>query len=100
MTNGMSISSRYNNFNIRQKNLFNESAKIINNNLSKLRKKIDSKYLKDIEMKLNKISIDNIDYIEIRDEKELLLTSKNNNARLFIAYYIDNIRIIDNFILY
>ena len=51
-------------------------------------------------MKLNKISIDNIDYIEIRDEKELLLTSKNNNARLFIAYYIDNIRIIDNFILY
>ena len=45
-------------------------------------------------------NIDKIDYIEIRDEDNLELTNEKNKSRLFIAFYIGNIRIIDNFILY
>ena len=30
----------------------------------------------------------------------LELTNIKNNARLFVAFYIDRIRIVDNFILY
>ena len=40
-----------------------------------------------------------VDYLEVRDD-ELLLTQKNKNARLFISFYIEDIRIIDNFKLY
>ena len=100
MQNGMSFSSRYSNFNSSQKKIFKESAMIIMNNLDKLRKKIDPIYLKSIKTELTKININKIDYVETRDEVDLLPTFKNNSARLFVAYYIDNIRIIDNFILY
>ena len=100
MKNGMSFSSRYNNFNLSQENIFIESAKIIMINLKNLRKKIDSVYLKNIKESLNKISINKIDYVEVRNEINLLPELRNNNARLFVAYYIGNIRIVDNFILY
>ena len=100
MQNGMSFSSRYSNFNSSQKKIFKESAMIIMNNLNKLRKKIDPIYLESIKTELTKININKIDYVETRDEVDLLPTFKNNSARLFVAYYIDNIRIIDNFILY
>lgn len=100
MKNGMSFSSRYNNFNLSQENIFIESAKIIMINLKNLRKKIDSVCLKNIKKSLNKISINKIDYVEVRNEINLLPELRNNNARLFVAYYIGNIRIVDNFILY
>ena len=41
-----------------------------------------------------------IDYLEIRDENNLLPSIENKNSRLFLAFYIGSIRIIDNFILY
>ena len=100
MKNGMSFSSRYNNFNLYQQDLFNESAKIIIFNLNNLKKNIDSIYLQKIKEGLIKININKIEYIEVRDELNLLPTKKNKNARLFIAYYIDKTRVIDNFILY
>ena len=37
-----------------------------------------------------------IDYLEIRNLKNLKITKKIENSRLFIAYYLDNIRLIDN----
>ena len=41
--------------------------------------------------------IKNIDYIEIRDETNLnALNNSIQNARIFIAVYIDNVRLIDN----
>jgi pantoate--beta-alanine ligase len=37
-----------------------------------------------------------IDYLELRKKKDLKLTIKNNNSRLFIAYYLNKVRLIDN----
>ena len=37
-----------------------------------------------------------IDYLELRDKKNLKITKKNINSRLFIAYYINKVRLIDN----
>ena len=43
------------------------------------------------------INITKIDYLEIRNENDLEITNNYKSARLFIALYIDQIRIIDNF---
>ena len=37
-----------------------------------------------------------IDYLELRDTKNLKLTNKIKNAKIFIAYYINKVRLIDN----
>ena len=53
--------------------------------------------LNDYKKKLeNKYNI-KIDYLEFRDEKNLKLNNFKNNYRLFVAYTIDNVRLIDNF---
>jgi len=38
-----------------------------------------------------------IDYLELRNTKNLKLTKKIKNAKIFIAYYINRVRLIDNF---
>ena len=38
-----------------------------------------------------------IDYLEFRDEKKLKLNNIKDKYRLFVAYSIDNVRLIDNF---
>ena len=38
-----------------------------------------------------------IDYLELRDTKNLKLTNKIRNAKIFIAYYVNKVRLIDNF---
>ncbi len=38
-----------------------------------------------------------IDYLEFRDEKTLKLSNFKNKYRLFVAYNIDNVRLIDNY---
>ncbi|MDC3139266.1 pantoate--beta-alanine ligase [Candidatus Pelagibacter sp.] len=38
-----------------------------------------------------------VDYLEFRDEKNLKLNNFNNKYRLFVAYEIDNVRLIDNY---
>ena len=38
-----------------------------------------------------------IDYLEIRNEKYLTTLTKNMKIRLFVAYYINKVRLIDNF---
>ena len=38
----------------------------------------------------------NIDYLELRSKKNLKLVKKNKNSRLFIAYYLNKVRLIDN----
>ncbi len=54
-------------------------------NLSKLKKNLENKY---------KIKID---YLEFRDEKKLKLNNFKSKYRLFVAYYINGVRLIDNF---
>ncbi len=44
----------------------------------------------------NKFKI-KIDYLEFRDEKKLKLNNFNSDYRLFIAYHINGVRLIDNF---
>ena len=48
--------------------------------------------------KLEKVGIKKIDYVEIRNNNNLKNVTNNDksNARLFIAVYIDEIRLIDN----
>ena len=70
-------------------------------NSIKLKSKLDSSqhninlsnYKKDLEKQF-KIKID---YLEFRDEKGLKLNNFKNKYRIFIAYYINNVRLIDNF---
>ena len=38
-----------------------------------------------------------IDYLELRNEKDLSIFKKKKKFRLFIAYYINGVRLIDNF---
>ena len=38
-----------------------------------------------------------IDYLEVRNEKNLTTLTKNKKIKLFLAYYINNVRLIDNF---
>ena len=37
-----------------------------------------------------------IDYLEIRDKKNLRISKKTTNSKLFIAYYLNHVRLIDN----
>ena len=100
MLNGLSFSSRYNNFSSHQEIIFKNVAKQIMISVFNLRKKIDIKILKNLKIELKKLNIKKIDYLEIRDEKNLQPSLKNKKSRLFLAFYINEIRIIDNFILY
>ena len=38
-----------------------------------------------------------IEYLELRNEKNLFLSKKIRGSKLFVAYYLKNIRLIDNF---
>ena len=53
--------------------------------------------LSDYKIELeNKFNI-KIDYLEFRDEKNLKLNNRKNKFRLFVAYNINGVRLIDNF---
>ena len=48
---------------------------------------------KELEKKFNI----KIDYLEVRNEKNLTTLIKNKKIRLFVAYYLNKVRLIDNF---
>ena len=54
------------------------------------------KILKIKKLELNKFFGIDIEYLEIRNEKNLKNSNKIKNSRIFIAYYIGKIRLIDN----
>jgi len=37
-----------------------------------------------------------IDYLDLRNKKNLKPSNKLNNSRLFVAYHLNNVRLIDN----
>ena len=96
-----------------------ENNKIALSTRNKLLKKSDIKSASKIAIKLDKLKIlsqknklvnltrckyelENkfkikIDYLEFRDEKKLKLDNFKSKYRLFIAYYINGVRLIDNF---
>ena len=80
-----------------------EKASHIAKLLIKLKKnsKLNSSKLKldlfDYKTELEKKFNIKIDYLEFRDEKSLKLNNLNNKFRLFVAYNINKIRLIDNY---
>ena len=99
-SNGMSLSSRYTKLSTKEKIQFEKCAQIINKNLLYLIKSFDTKILDNIKKDLQSIGISKIDYCEVREENDLEISTANKDSRLFIAFYINEIRIIDNFVLY
>ena len=76
---------------------------LIANYLSKLKKNTNvnnknlSASLKQIIKKLENIYNIKIDYLEFRNEKDLEISNFKKRNRLFVAYNINKIRLIDNF---
>ncbi|MDC0498389.1 pantoate--beta-alanine ligase [Alphaproteobacteria bacterium] len=98
--NGMSYSSRYSTFSQNQRLKFEECAKIINSKLINLKKNFNQEILQSLENELKSFGISNLDYCEVRNEENLNISRLNVRSRLFIAFYLSKIRVIDNFILY
>ena len=97
---GMSLSSRFSTFTNDQKIKFEQCANIIKFNLVNLKKNFNQKILNNLQDELKKIGISKIDYCEVRGEDNLNLSKIKERSRLFLAFYINKIRVIDNFILY
>ena len=72
------------------RNIFNFKKKI-----SKV--KITNKLILTKKNELKKLYNIDIEYLEIRNIKNLKLTNKINDSKIFIAYYLNNVRLIDNF---
>ena len=96
--NGLAISSRNQYLNTENRNIANNINKIMKN-------AADNYKNKDIESTINLVKnnfldsgIKKIDYVEIRKGENLDVISNNDksNARLFIAVYINDTRLIDN----
>jgi pantoate--beta-alanine ligase len=64
--------------------------KIINN------KKNTNYYLNSQKREMENYFSIKIDYLELRDKRNLKITNKKKHSRLFIAYYLDKVRLIDN----
>ena len=84
------------------KNNYSKLVKIVKF-LIKLKKKLK---LKKHNSKINLIKVINkieklyqiqIDYLEVRNEKNLRLSNFKNKFRLFVAFKINNVRLIDNY---
>ena len=71
------------------KNIFDFKKKLKNKVISK-------KILTDKINQLNKICKIKVEYLEIRNVKNLMVSQKINNSKIFIAYYLKKIRLIDN----
>ncbi|MFL2543878.1 MAG: 4-phosphopantoate--beta-alanine ligase [Alphaproteobacteria bacterium] len=97
---GMSLSSRYSTFSKDERSKFKKCAQIIDANLLKLKKDFNHKILDNIKKELRSYGISKIDYFEVRNEEDLSLSIKNERTRLFIAFYLNKVRVIDNFLLY
>ena len=97
---GMSLSSRNSKFTNDQSKIYNQLGSKIYEFINFCKKKSSNINLDNFKKQILENSINKIDYIEIRNENNLEITDVSSKARLFIALYIGEIRIIDNFKLY
>ena len=72
------------------KSLIKLKRNLVNSKKIKQNLRIKIKYFE----KLLKIKIE---YLELRSIKNLKISNTVRGSRLFVAYYIDNVRLIDNF---
>ncbi len=96
-SNKIALSSR--NFLLNKSNL--ETAANIYKKLAKIKKNIKNKknilnFLKLKEKELTNNFKIKIDYLEFRNINNLKISNTRKNSRLFIAYYLSNVRLIDN----
>jgi len=105
-SNGMALSSR----NILLNKIDLKTSGLIANTLSKLKRSlykkkgsenIGQKKTKNLIQKIKKQLIDRFDikieYLECRNLKTLSTNLNNKPFKLFVAYYLNNVRLIDNF---
>ena len=96
--NKLALSSR--NILLKKSDLI-KAGKIARNLIIFKKKLLNKKNLNNlIFMKKNEIKKKynfKIDYLELRNIKNLRLTNRIKNAKIFIAYYINKVRLIDNF---
>ena len=100
MSNGMSYSSRYNQFTNDDKKIFDKTSQLIYQHIRILNKNFNPKVIDNLVGEVSKLGIKKIDYFEVREESNLKISKNKNNSRLFVAFYINKVRVIDNFILY
>ena len=83
-----------------KKDDLSKAGKIAKNLIIFKKKLRDKKNLKDLifmkKKELKKKYNIKIDYLELRNTKNLKSTYKIKNAKIFIAYYINKVRLIDN----
>ena len=99
--NGLAISSRNQYLSIANKNIANNINKIMKSAVNDYKNEDIKSTITFVENSFLSSGIENIDYIEIRDNNNLNAINNNDksNARLFIAVYINDTRLIDNIML-
>ena len=95
--NSIAFSSR--NLNIKKSQLI-KAAKLTKELINfKKSLKIKKKIVKNINQKKKELSQKykvKIEYLELRNKMNLVKSNNINNSNLFFAYYVNNIRLIDN----
>ena len=61
-----------------------------------LKEKITNKLILTKKNELEKLYGINIEYLELRNTNNFKLTNKLQNSKIFIAFYLNKIRLIDN----
>jgi len=93
--NGTALSSRNNLLSYKEMNISSKVYKIIFNNKKKLINNLI--HLKNIKNSILKLGITKIDYIKVVDVNKIITkNNKSSKCKIFIAYYLRDIRLIDN----
>ena len=85
--------------------LSNKNHKLLTNfiiSVFNFKKKIEKKSKINLMLKKFKKELQNlykikIEYLEVRNEKDLKIYNKNKKFKLFVAFYINKVRLIDNY---
>ena len=96
--NKLALSSR--NIFLKKKEL--DIASKFTRNIFSLKKKLHvindiEKFLINKKKELSKLFKIKVEYLELRNKKNLKKAKKVNNSKIFFAYYINQVRLIDNF---
>ena len=93
--NGLALSSRNFLLSVKEKALASKVFNILNKNKTLLlNKKISINFIK---KKIFNLGIKKIDYLEVLDINKIFIKNKKKSLKkIFIAYYLSNVRLIDN----